>query len=161
MANLCHACQMWHAKTFSVTLIVYGRSSPKNSQHVMHYFRLRHTMPCHTMPSVSVRSAFNYFVPRDSPTTLLQEWFLFIYCRSAVVENPKKNDKGNGISCSIQDIWTEIYGIIDRNSSMWNLNRHFETNHRQLLEKVKIKIRNTFLGSYTSIRVNKIPSLNL
>lgn len=60
------------------------------------------------------------------------------------------NDKGSGSSSSrpFQDIWTEMYGIVDRNnrslcilcnetvvSRMWNVKRHFETNHCQLLKK--------------------------
>lgn len=59
-------------------------------------------------------------------------------------------DKGNVSSSSrpFQDIWTEIYGIVDRNnrsmcilcnetvvSRTWNIKRHFETNHSQQLNK--------------------------
>ncbi|XP_069588396.1 general transcription factor II-I repeat domain-containing protein 2-like [Ranitomeya imitator] len=61
-----------------------------------------------------------------------------------------KLSKGSGSSSSrpFQETWTEMYGIIEKNGSLfcvlcsetvvsktWNVNRHFETNHSQLLKK--------------------------
>ncbi|KAK1340738.1 hypothetical protein QTO34_017130 [Cnephaeus nilssonii] len=71
-----------------------------------------------------------------------------------LMENPKNKklrlSKGSGSSSGrpFQETWTEMYGFIEKNgtsfcilcnetvvSRTWNINRHFETNHSQLLEK--------------------------